>query len=42
MCSMIFCRCEGIKTFVDQPGEPYCSDCYEAIKSIRLMRVVST
>ncbi len=41
-CSMVHCACEGTRTFIDRPQELYCTDCYEAIKSIRLKRLVST
>ncbi len=39
-CSLANCTCEGTKAFADHAEEQYCSDCYEAIRSIRLVRVV--
>ncbi len=39
-CSLANCGCEGTKAFADRPEERYCSDCYDAIRSIRLVRVV--
>ena len=39
-CSSAGCRCEGTKAFADRPEERYCSDCYEAIRSVRLLRTV--
>lgn len=39
-CSTTSCRCEGVKTFPDSPQERYCTDCYDAIKSVRMARVI--
>ena len=41
-CSMASCWCEGTKAFADRPQERYCTDCYEAIRSMRLIGTVST